>query len=65
MVCFASVFDGIMSFFLEQPVAIEGRFIIAEGNSDHLFRPYDFVKEEAIQLGEGDTKDTEKNDKVR
>jgi hypothetical protein len=34
-------------------MAIEGRFIIAEGNSDHLFRPGDFVKEDAVQLVEG------------
>ncbi|CAF0729930.1 unnamed protein product [Adineta ricciae] len=45
----------------EQPIAIEGRFIIAEGNSDHLFHPSDFIKEEAVQCVEGDTKTT-KND---
>ncbi|CAF0761985.1 unnamed protein product [Adineta ricciae] len=45
----------------EQPIVIEGRFIIAEGNSDHLFRPSDFIKEEAVQCAEGDTKTT-KND---
>lgn len=49
-----------MSYFLEQPMIIEGRFIIVEGNTDHLFRPEDFIKEEAIQLSEGDTKDTQK-----
>lgn len=54
-----------MSYFLEQPNIIEGRFIIVEGNSDHLFRPHDFIKEDAIQLSEGDTKDTKNDDKVR
>jgi hypothetical protein len=48
------IFNIMMSFFLEQPVAIEGQFIVAEGNSDHLFRPYDFIKEDAIPLSEGD-----------
>jgi len=47
-------------FCLEEPVAIEGQFIVAEGNSDHLFRPHDFIKEDAIQLNEGDTADTKK-----
>jgi len=61
----ATVFDMMIFFFLEQPIAIEGRFIVAEGNSDHLFRPYDFIKEDAVQLGEGDTKDTKNDDKVR
>ena len=50
----------MMSLFLEQPVAIEGQFIVAEGNSDHLFRPYDFIKEDAIPLHEGDTIDRKK-----
>ncbi len=48
-----------MSFFLEQANAIEGRFIVAEGNSD------DFIKEDAVELGEGDTEDTKNDDKVR
>jgi hypothetical protein len=61
-----NVFDIVMFFScLDQPIAIEGEFIVAEGNSDHLFRPYDFIKKDAIQLGEGDTKDTKTDDKVR
>ena len=31
-------------------MVIEGRFIIGEGNSDHLFQPGDFVKEDAVPL---------------
>ena len=50
-----------MSVFLEHPIVIEGQFIIDEGNSDHLFRPSDFIKEEAFELDEGDTKHTKKN----
>ncbi|CAF3789683.1 unnamed protein product [Adineta steineri] len=48
-----------------QPAVIEGQFIIAEGNSDHLFRPSDFLKEEVVQLGEAETEDTKDDDKVR
>ncbi|CAF0897761.1 unnamed protein product [Adineta steineri] len=56
--------DILMSLFLGQPAVIEGQFIIAEGNSDHLFRPSDFLKEEVVQLGEAETKDTKNDDKV-
>ncbi|CAF0844080.1 unnamed protein product [Rotaria sordida] len=49
----------------EQSVAIEGQFIIAEGNSDHLFRSYDFIKEDIVQINKGDTENTKNDAKIR
>ena len=51
----------VLLFFEEAAIAVEGRFIIADGKSDHLFRPYDFIKGEAIPL----TEDHPKNDEIR
>jgi hypothetical protein len=59
------IFQSDHISFLEQPLALEGQFIPTESNSEHLFRPYDFMKEKVVQLDEGDTKDTKANDKVR
>ena len=41
--------------FLDKPVAIEGRFIVSEGDSEHLFRPEDFLKEEVVPLRDDST----------
>lgn len=54
-----------LGFVLELPSAFEGQFIIVDGNSDHLFRPEDFIKEEAIQLTDDGSKTTNKNKEMR
>ncbi|CAF2325206.1 unnamed protein product [Rotaria sp. Silwood2] len=43
----------------------EGQFIIADGNSDHLFRSYDFIKEDIVKFNEGDTENTKNDVKIR
>ncbi|CAF1330372.1 unnamed protein product [Rotaria magnacalcarata] len=49
----------------EQLVTTEGRLIIAEGNSDHLFEPSDFIKEHIAQNYDDDTRRTKTDENIR
>ncbi|CAM4870927.1 unnamed protein product [Rotaria socialis] len=49
----------------KQLVTTEGRFIIAEGNSNHLFEPSDFIKEHIVQNYDDNTRRTKTDENVR
>ncbi|CAM2696930.1 unnamed protein product [Rotaria socialis] len=48
----------------KQLVTTEGRFIIAEGNSNHLFEPSDFIKEHIVQNYDDNTRRTKTDENI-